>query len=384
MAVPQRPSQPPDRLYSLDALRGVAALSIVLWHWQHFYMLGRPSMVWSETTDVFDHRIEPLYRLLRPFYDHGDMAVDLFFVLSGFVFFWLYEYKLTSGSMSVYRFVVFRFARLYPLFALTLFWVAICQYFIHRQSGEYFIYPKNDAVHFIENLCFLNSGAAYNGPSWSVTVELVAYTAFVVMSKLRLARGWLGAVGAVCLGLAVGIVSDGASRGLCGFFVGGLSYRLFGVVVSQQNTRVLANLLLIAAISAWGCVAALNYLPAARAVELPGSAVVYFRYGVFPLTVMALAAHEHVLGGRFGSLSWLGQVSYSSYLLHFPLQLLAVMLVLNNVLPQTWLHTWMAIIVFYGVLIPLSWMSYRFYEAPLQTLLRRLGAPAVRGGTATP
>ncbi|WP_257012247.1 acyltransferase family protein [Pseudomonas moraviensis] len=75
----QNPSVFPERLYALDALRGIAALAVVFWHWQHFFFQGAaPGPLQRED--------QPLYSLFSLFYRHGGDAVSLFFSLSGFIF----------------------------------------------------------------------------------------------------------------------------------------------------------------------------------------------------------------------------------------------------------------------------------------------------------
>lgn len=98
-----------QRFRSLDALRGVAALSVVLWHWKHFFFVGYALPV------DFDEAAQPLYSLLRVFYDFGWLAVDLFFLLSGFIFFRLYSQRIENRDISAARFSAHRFSRLYPL-----------------------------------------------------------------------------------------------------------------------------------------------------------------------------------------------------------------------------------------------------------------------------
>ena len=70
----------PRHLYSLDVARGIAALSVVLWHWSHFSD-GGGSGVENASNEG------PLYGLFFLFYERGALAVDFFFSLSGFVFF---------------------------------------------------------------------------------------------------------------------------------------------------------------------------------------------------------------------------------------------------------------------------------------------------------
>ena len=83
------------------------------------------------------------------------------------------------------------------------------------------------------------------------------------------------------------------------------------------------------------------------------------------------ALHELVLGGRYGPFAWLGKVSYSSYLVHFPLQLAVALLVEKNLLAASAMNSWMSLVAFYVVLIPLSWLTYSWFEAPAQRLIRR-------------
>jgi peptidoglycan/LPS O-acetylase OafA/YrhL len=75
----------------LDALRGVAAVTIVLFHTSFVYRLPTPA--------------------------EGQIAVDLFFVMSGFIIAYRYEDELKDG-MGLWRFVKLRLIRLYPLFIL--------------------------------------------------------------------------------------------------------------------------------------------------------------------------------------------------------------------------------------------------------------------------
>ncbi|RWH17217.1 acyltransferase family protein, partial [Mesorhizobium sp.] len=80
------------RLYGLDALRGVAALAVALHHFAHAYHLP------------------PLP--INPF-----LAVDLFFILSGFVMARTYEGRLRNGLTTV-RFIGLRYRRLFMPLAI--------------------------------------------------------------------------------------------------------------------------------------------------------------------------------------------------------------------------------------------------------------------------
>ena len=83
----------PKHLYSLDALRGLAALSVVFWHWKHFFFSGTQQI-------AFAPEAQPLYAIFRPLYTEGHRAVDLFFCLSGFIFFRLYSERIAAKKGS--------------------------------------------------------------------------------------------------------------------------------------------------------------------------------------------------------------------------------------------------------------------------------------------
>jgi peptidoglycan/LPS O-acetylase OafA/YrhL len=137
--------------YSLDVLRGLAALSIVFYHWHHFFEVGT-------TLGPFDEGRQPLYFLLGPLYTEGWRAVSLFFSLSGFVFYWLYSLKVTEGKISAWEFAVLRFSRLYPLHFVTLLVVACEQFVLFRSFGSFFVFGNNDWYHFILQIFFISSG----------------------------------------------------------------------------------------------------------------------------------------------------------------------------------------------------------------------------------
>ena len=79
--------------HTLDALRGVAAAAVLLFHAAFMYAIAPPA--------------------------EGQLAVDLFFVMSGFIIAYRYDRDFARG-MAVSAFVRLRLVRLYPLFFLGL------------------------------------------------------------------------------------------------------------------------------------------------------------------------------------------------------------------------------------------------------------------------
>lgn len=367
---------PSPRWDSLDALRGLAALAVVVWHWQHFQFLG------SAPGPGFDRSLQPAYPLLRALYEHGDAAVDLFFVLSGQVFAGLYAAPLAARTVSGLDFARRRLARLYPLHALTLLAVAAGQALAAQQGPAYaaFVYPFQDAWHFLLHLGLipawgLEQGHAYNAPVWSVSVEVLLYALFWALCRSGLPRvpGFLAlaALGA----WAVMPLNPALGRGLEGFFLGALLPSLrAGLARLDPAGRRQAPLALAVALgwllllSPGGLLApapALPGLEALRALGRPGL------LALFAATVLVLVDLE--TAGRLRPprpLAALGELSYGVYLLHFPLQLACVLLSDRLGLDRSVYQAAVAMPAFMVLLLALAGASHRGFERPMQAWLR--------------
>ena len=132
-----------QRIAYMDGLRGIAALLIaVFWHYQHFSGLYQPGG--AIVTDVPYYGFAP-FRLL---YKYSFIAVDLFFLLSGFIFSYVYAAKIAHRHIGIKRFAINRFSRLYPLHLATLLYVAVLAWTYRSHYGEFPIYAINDSYHF--------------------------------------------------------------------------------------------------------------------------------------------------------------------------------------------------------------------------------------------
>src|SRR5580658_3689119 len=135
---------------------------------------------------------QPLYWLFKPLYEQGWIAVDLFFALSGFVFFWLYGEAIRERRMGPARFALLRFSRLYPLHFVTLIAAAVLQTFFFRATGKFFIFNANDWQHFLPSLFLTQQwlpptiDQSFNGPAWSVSIETMLYGAFFIFCRFVL------------------------------------------------------------------------------------------------------------------------------------------------------------------------------------------------------
>jgi peptidoglycan/LPS O-acetylase OafA/YrhL len=382
------PNPLPRHFYSLDALRGLAALSVVFWHWQHFFCRGTKLASFSVTR-------QPLYRAFWPFYAEGWRAVDLFFCLSGFIFFWLYGSKIGRGTISPRGFALLRFSRLYPLHLLTLLLVAAEQLLFRSRHGSFFVYPYNDARHFVLQLLFASHwgfqyGYSFNAPVWSVSMEVLLYFTFFVTCRLGMRRWW-HLVLFVLAGLLIMMrVHPDLGRGVSSFFMGGLSFHAVDRLHRNDFSRRALQGIVVITVLAWLVVPSVLFLglpsriyhvgfPAGEPtilgkhlVAVAVSQINFLSYNLilFPLTVTALALVESRRGALGKRLSFLGHISYSSYLLHFPLQL-GFVLIGSSLSPGSpFFYSPVSLVLFFGTLIPLSLGSYWFFEKPARSFLR--------------
>lgn len=363
----------PDRFFSLDALRGLAALTVVFWHWQHFFLLFPgavpPPTVWL-----------PLHSVFFLFYSAGWIAVDLFFSLSGFIFFWLYAEAISAGRMSAWDFFVLRFSRLYPLHFVTLLAVAAGQLVFLRLTRGFFVYVCNDWYHFLLNLGFASGwgfeqGFSFNGPVWSVSVEAALYLMFFALCRLMRAR-LVSLLAIAVLGFAVVVpVSPYLGKGIGGFFLGGSVYLAYEWIVRKGYDRALAWALPMVLAAAWSYVILVPGAAVRQSGLSPWRSTHVEDYWpavvlLFPLTILTLVVAERRRGTLGRRLAPLGHISYSSYLLHFPLQLaVATTAVLAGTSRVTFLSPWF-LVAFFVVLVGTSLASYHWFEVPLQRWIR--------------
>lgn len=374
-----RTAEIPKRFYSLDVIRGFAALSVVLFHWRHFFYKCTNSLAFESTK-------QPFYYLFSLFYQKGNLSVDLFFSISGFVFFWLYAREIYLKKVSGWSFFILRFSRLYPLQFLTLILVLLGQVTSKYLLGCYTVYLYNDPYHFLLNLFFVSGwgfekGLSFNGPVWSVSIEVLLYILFYFFSKWGLARYWLVICGVAAAGVFIHFLPHGVKEGIFSFFIGGLVYVCYEKLVKYNSTRIMGFCATLT-IFLWA-VALLEFRyniisnlsekiyflrTHKRILELIFN---YFPTAVlFPITLLSLALVEAFRGTLGARLRFIGDISYSSYLLHFPLQLVFILLISKFQINSDFFYTIPCFLIYFLFLLSLSFLSYNRFERPLQKYIR--------------
>jgi peptidoglycan/LPS O-acetylase OafA/YrhL len=321
--------------------------------------------------------------------------VDLFFCLSGFVFFLLYSEPISQRTVGWRDFSVLRFSRLYPLHLVTLLLAAGGQALLTAHFGGYFVCPENSLTLFLLHLGFASawtgSSVSFNGPVWSVSVEVALYIGFFGLCRYRLIdwRWLLVYIGAGFFWTIHHGSYSGLARGVMAFFLGGLALvgfrRLLATGWGLKHLKWLGGLTLALWILipfevathtlANGCQHLFGgHLAASKYLQRIAEAA--YVLVLFPVTLGFLALWEVQRGTLGRRLAVLGDISYSTYLLHFPLQMVFLLAVAGLGWPVTTFSSPLTLLAFFLVLIPLSlWSHYRF-ERPLQSFLRKKLLPA--------
>jgi len=145
-------------MQELDGLRALAILLVVSFHSWYFLQFLMP------TTEAFLNFSDSLPWILG-FIRRGDLGVDVFFVLSGYLLSWqLFRKRMKSDSIGVKRFYAHRIFRIYPLYLVALLLAAIDSGITFRLLGNLLAYNIwTDASNIIIPW------------SWSLSVELEFY-----------------------------------------------------------------------------------------------------------------------------------------------------------------------------------------------------------------
>lgn len=258
------------------------------------------------------------------------LAVDLFFILSGFVIAYAYDEKIKNNIITFRQFVLIRLIRLYPVFLLSLL---ICSLLLvgslltHQNSFASFSEALSvialTALFLPSHMASNNSLFPINGPYWSLFFELVANFIYAAIRPI-LNNSVLAAI-IVLFGLLVASASHnhgnldigflwgsesvvgGFSRSMFGIFTGLFLYRhqaKFGHFFSRPNSAWLA-FFSIAVILASPSAVRFNWLIDVISVGV-----------VFPIAV--LCASQGKSTRLQSTLVLLGSASYPIYVLHVP------------------------------------------------------------------
>ncbi len=362
-----------NRLAYIDGLRGLFALMIALYH--------------------FNKTV---------FFPGGYLAVDFFFVLSGFILAYVYLPRLHKITLT--QFIGARLSRLWPLHIFTMF-LLIAAYSLSTflATGELSVFPdwsgESRLGSFFENVFLLQNAGVQNGltwnyPSWSISVEFWVNIClfFVLMGLVKRPNKQTGILAALTfivllcyvileheIGSFAGtrahtdqiaiILNTGMMRGFAGIFLGVLVCKFVSSVDSGM-TRWTSKLW------GWGVkscleIGLLYVIIYIIAIDGVNNDVDYIAVLLFAILLAVLSIGQHSLLRQVLSIkpfTFLGLISYSIYLGHMPL--LQVFRKWTEIFGPTWNYA-LVLGLFLTSMIGLGTILYYCIEKPGQALFKR-------------
>ncbi len=348
---------PNNKLYGLEVIRFLSAMAILIFHYQHFSFVGQSPNHLSS--------IElPFYSWLKPLYENGGLGVQIFWGISGFIFFWKYAKVIESKTILAWHFFILRFSRLYPLHLATLLVVAGLQILYLQTHESSFVYGNTDWRHFLPQLFLASNwggqGFSFNGPIWSISVEVLIYLFFFLVARFLGVGLFISlAVLLICLlikhyNLTESFIVDC----LLYFYAGGITAALYNCLEKSVYRNISLLIAFIVAIS-------VPFMMGFSNTNI--SKILLFCYTPFliyagTINISSSKKYNEIIAS-------FGNMTYSSYLLHFPLQLLTVLIFEFFNLPIPIYHH-----LFFGffiiTILLLSYITYQFFEKPMQSMIR--------------
>ena len=362
----------------LDGLRGVAALLVVWYHiFEGFQFAGNKPVI--------------------DFINHGYLAVDFFFILSGFVVGYAYDNRW-GKTLTLGGFFRRRLIRLQPMVCMG----AVIGAASFLLSGM----ERWDGTHATLWLTFLafvcgclmlpalpgmprevrGNGEMFplNGPCWSLFFEYVGnivYALFIRRLSTRLlavlsfalccALAWFAVTAQSGYGsIGVGWTVDrtnilgGSLRMLCPFTMGLLLSRIFKPIHYARGAFwTSAALLLI--------IFHVSYIYSDGALSLNGIFEAACIIAVFPLVVWYAASGKTTDIASTRICRFLGDISFPLYIVHYPL-MYAFYMWLIKTRQYTLYETWPAALAVVTASIILAWLCLKLYDMPVRKWLRNL------------
>jgi len=280
-----------EHIKSLDFLRGVAALGVVLYHYSGLLL---PTL-------------NPNY--LTPILSYGEYGVQIFFVISGFIIPFSMKksnYTISDFWKNLYR----RYIRLAPpayiamLFSILIYFSAII---VLKRPIDGISWPGMNLQAIIGNLTFsapLIQSSWYNPVFWTLAIEFQFYILIGLLLPLILNKKYILAFIISSIIILIGHQRP-ATIDWFGWFFGHASFFFLGIILFLQKEKVLKGLLFI--------VTAILLIT-----------VCYYQNSM-PKFIFGMITFSVILSGiniQFKAATYLGGISYSLYIIHWPFGIL--------------------------------------------------------------
>tara|TARA_B110000971_G_scaffold118151_1_gene121040 strand:- start:916 stop:1938 length:1023 start_codon:yes stop_codon:yes gene_type:complete len=333
------------KISSIELIRFIAALAVVIYHY-HYMFNGFNKLTVQSL---------PFFSFLNMFYNYGTYAVHVFFIISGFIFSYVY---FDQKTINTKEFFVNRFARLYPLHFITLIFVLILSV-VNNEFSSYFLNAYipiyTDFYHFVLQLFFISywgfqESFSFNTPSWSISIEIMMYIIFFYtlkyLNKYKLQVSIFTTITSFIFYKFTNLFAFDEYSFL--FFLGILIYQI--TKFKKQNLILSIGFLFLI----------LSFMGNFKILMFSPSFLIILIYSD------ALLTNNKIIK----LFNFLGSLSYSIYMLHFPLMILFLLLENLKIINEKFYLNNNFFIFFIFLLILFSIISFKFFEHPLNKKIR--------------
>jgi peptidoglycan/LPS O-acetylase OafA/YrhL len=349
-----------EHLYLIDICRGIAAYCIVIFHYRIFY---NPNI----TTTSFEKNNQPFYNILFPAYETGWIAVQFFFTISGFIFYYLYLYKIQNNKISLKDFFILRFSRLYPLHFISLNFVLILYLIFTLNHLILFQFSEINIKHYFLNILLVSSwgfenNASFNTPSWSISIEVLLYILFFLITKIKV-KILYSTLFLILFSIFIFYLNKLIGYGIFCFFIGGFTYLIIEKI-NNYKIKIINLTILFLTIS-------LTVIFLIQKYEI---AEIYFKIIMltifFPSLIIFLFFFQK-LNKKIGEkISIIGDISYSIYLIHFVIQIMIFGILQSNNIKLDF-NSKIYFLSYIFIVTTISFSSYKYFEKPMEKFFRK-------------
>lgn len=359
----------------LDGLRGVAAMLVVWYHvFEGFQFAGNKPVI--------------------DFINHGYLAVDFFFMLSGFVIGYAYDDRW-GKSLTTDGFFRRRLIRLHPMVMLGALIGAISFLLtgMERWDGTH----STLLLTLIALICswlmipalpgmqrdVRGNGEMFplNGPCWSLFFEYIGNILYALIIRRLSTRilAWLTALlccaltwfavtnqsgyGSIGVGWTVDTTNllGGTLRMLCPFTIGMLMSRVFKPIKKVRGAFWICTIILLVLFH-------VPFIDGGTPMSLNGIFEAACIICIFPIIVWTGASGTTTDNTSRRICRFLGDISFPLYIVHYPLMYAFYMWLIKTEL-YTFSETWPIAISTMACSICIAWLSLRFYDEPIRKWL---------------
>ena len=355
----------------LDGLRGVAALMVIFYH-----------VFEAFATSPIDQR-----------FNHGYLAVDFFFILSGFVIGYAYDDRWKT--MTTKDFIKRRLIRLHPMVVLgaVLGVIAFCIQGCEKWDGTQ-VSISMVMLALLINLFLIpavpgsgpeirGNGEMYplNGPSWSLFFEYIGNIMYALFIRRMSTKALTALVVLAGIGLASFAIFNFSGAGHLGVgwtmeeynLIGGFLRVLFSFSIGLLMSRVFKPIPVKGAF--WICSLAIvvllsmPYVGNGEALWMNGIYDSVCAILIFPMLVYLEASGKTTDKHSARICKFLGDISYPLYMVHYPLIYLYFGWVKKENL--TFAEAWPEAVALVVGSIVLAYISLKLYDEPVRRYLTK-------------